>query len=550
MSRTRPAAIVACLALAVAGFTSATATTAEAGSATVAETSAGHGFTDALGHHWSRATSFHGGTTYRTRVPIAGTPRDRLFQNARYGVNSYRRSLPNGEYKVRLYLAEVRVTGRGQRVFDVYAEGRRVVRGLDVYRAVGRARAYSVTFRVTVSDSRLNLTFARRHGRTMLGAVEVTRVPTAAATSVPQSTPSPTNNSTATTPVETTPTTSTTSDGTSVSTPSPATTGTIEPILATVSEAKVKPSPTPTTASPTPTPTPTATTPAPTAFSATSGRPFEATSPFNVPVPSSPVTDGNSTAMVSALANDPHPGVADLYAYGVPIWDAYAGTPLYDITCTRDWGTCGLEAGPVPIPTNASATPIANDGAMVVVDWATRRSFEFYDTQPSGTGWTAGWGGVLSIDGIGNGGAATGSDISRLAGVVRTFEMRQGVINHALVFSTNNACHGVYRFPAGTTDGSSLRSSCIPEGARIQLDPSINVDAIANMTAGERMVAKALQKYGAYAIDNGGANMAFVFEVPSGETNPYPSVGFSGDYFGMDRIPWTRLRVLRQWDGR
>jgi hypothetical protein len=253
--------------------------------------------------------------------------------------------------------------------------------------------------------------------------------------------------------------------------------------------------------------------------------------------------------MVSALANDPHPGVADLYAYGVPIWDSYAGSPLYNITCTRDWGTCGLEAGPVPIPTNASATPVANDGAMVVVDWATRRSFEFFEAQRSRTGWTAGWGGVLSIDGIGNGGQATGSDISRLAGVVRTFEMRQGVINHALVFSTNNACHGVYRFPAGTTDGSSLRSSCIPEGARIQLDPSINVDAIANMTAGERVVARALQKYGAYAIDNGGANMAFIFEVPSGETDPYPSVGFTGDYFGMDRIPWTRLRVLRQWDG-
>jgi hypothetical protein len=254
--------------------------------------------------------------------------------------------------------------------------------------------------------------------------------------------------------------------------------------------------------------------------------------------------------MVSALANNAHAGVADLYAYGVPIWDAYSGTPVYDINCTRDWGTCGLELGPVPIPTNASATPVANDGAMVVVDWTTRRSFEFYDTQRSGSGWTSGWGGVLSIDGIGNGGAATGSDISRLAGVVRTYEMRQGVINHALVFSTNNACHGVYRFPAGTTDGSSLRSSCVPEGARIQLDPSINVDNIPNITAGERTVARALQKYGAYVIDNGGANMAFIFEVPSGETDPYPSVGFTGDYFGMDRIPWTRLRVLRQWDGR
>jgi hypothetical protein len=133
--------------------------------------------------------------------------------------------------------------------------------------------------------------------------------------------------------------------------------------------------------------------------------------------------------------------------------------------------------------------------------------------------------------------------------VVRTDEMRSGHIDHALVFSTNNACPA-FRFPASKSDGSSGRADCIPEGTRVQLDPSFDVAGAPGLTPGERTVATALQQYGAYAIDNGGANMAFVFESPSGEADPYPAVGFSWDYFGMDHIPWSQLRVLGQWTGR
>ncbi len=43
--------------------------------------------------------------------------------------------------------------------------------------------------------------------------------------------------------------------------------------------------------------------------------------------------------------------------------------------------------------------------------------------------------------------------------------------------------------------------------------------------------------------------MAFIFENPAGEANPYPRAGLEWDYFAMDGIPWRSLRVLRQWDG-
>lgn len=284
------------------------------------------------------------------------------------------------------------------------------------------------------------------------------------------------------------------------------------------------------------------------AFGPASGRPFTEASAGNTPIPPDPVLDPASRVMTAYLGAEGK-GYANLYAYGVPVFDADASTPRYSVDCTKPWGRCDLEQQPVPIPDSAQPSA-GSDRAMVVIDWSTRKAYEFWQAQRSPSGWSASWGGVSSIDGDGRGSPATGAGISRLAGVVRTFEIRQGRIDHALVFSTDNACHDAYRDPATKTDGVSPRSDCIPEGARVQLDPTINVDAIPGMTPGERMVAKALQIYGGYAIDNGGTPIALIFETPYAEQDPYPAAGFAHDYYSMPRIPWHRLRVLRNWDGR
>lgn len=284
-------------------------------------------------------------------------------------------------------------------------------------------------------------------------------------------------------------------------------------------------------------------------FTRTSGRPFTTSSAWNTPIVGTPALDPRSSAQVSYLAGFAHPGIANIGAYGVPVWDADASTPKYTIDCTESWGTCGLERQPVPIPAGAEPSP-GSDGAMVVIDWSTRTAYEFWRAERvSPTQWSAAWGGTVSIDGTGTPGAAVGAGISRLAGVVRTFEVAAQSIPHALVFSTNNACTSIYRYPASKTDGNKSRSDCLPEGARLQLDPALNVDALPGLTSAERMVAKALQVYGAYVIDNGGAPMAFIFETPSGEASPYCAAGLCSDYSDLDGIPWNRLRVLAAWDG-
>lgn len=276
------------------------------------------------------------------------------------------------------------------------------------------------------------------------------------------------------------------------------------------------------------------------------GRPFADDSAWNQPIGSSVIIDPNSASMVGMLANGKQ-GAA-LYEFGTPVFFADANTPKYQINCTQDWGTCGLEGEEVPIPDNAQPAP-GSDGQMVVVDLTAHKSYEFWQYKNDKA--STSWGAILPLDGDGRGSPqnhAVGAGTSRLAGVIRTYEIEQGVIDHALVFATKYCKASENRFPATKDDGKYVGTGAIPEGARIQLDPNVNVDGIPGITKAEKAVAKALQKYGAYAIDCGGTEMAFSFENPIGKNDPYAAAGLTGDYFEMDAIPWDKLRVLAAWN--
>ena len=274
------------------------------------------------------------------------------------------------------------------------------------------------------------------------------------------------------------------------------------------------------------------------------GAVFSASSPWNSPVPSSPALDPNSTAIAGYLGSEMR-GYADLYEYGTPVWTSSVTDPLHEVTCTEPWGTCQLTQQLIPIPSTAESSH-GSDGSMVVLDPTAATGYDFWRTfRTSTTSWSASWGTRFSLTGSGTGGGATGAGIPLIAGLPRLYEMTQGHIDHALAFISDNTCANVYRYPASKTDGHSTQTNCIPEGARIQLDPSINIDAIPGITPGEKIVAHALQTYGAYCKDTGGARLAFGFEDPLGKPNPYPSLGFAWDYYDMPHVPWNHLRVLQ-----
>ncbi|MGI5133017.1 hypothetical protein ACQEVB_39890 [Pseudonocardia sp. CA-107938] len=269
------------------------------------------------------------------------------------------------------------------------------------------------------------------------------------------------------------------------------------------------------------------------------------------PIPADPGLDPRSAVIAQELGTGEH--LADLEEYAVTLRDQSSippGTPGVHVTAG---GRDVFGGRTVPIPAG-TPIPTGEDKALAVLDPASGTAFGMLGAVEHGNGWTVDDGALTPIDGDGretSGGSSTGSGIARFAAVVRATEIETGQINHALFFSTNMAAEHDLRFPAVKTDGSNMDGmpTPIPEGTRVQLDPTIDLAAVPGITAFELAVGRALQRFGAYAGDNGGARMAIIFEYVPGLA-AYRAAGATGDYYRMPHIPWDRLRVLRSFDGR
>lgn len=284
------------------------------------------------------------------------------------------------------------------------------------------------------------------------------------------------------------------------------------------------------------------------------------------PIGPDPKLDPNSATWVRYLAAPGAQHVAELHAEGTTLIPATAvggGTPRYDVTFTQPWGNDPFGSRTVPIPLDTVGPHQGGDAHLAVTDPETGQVFSLWQAQfdTAANNWTASWGGVTPVDGDGIEvmGSSTAAGISRVAGVVAAEEMRTAMstnsgLRHALVFGTDIS-GPTFVPPAIKSDGTNAANVAtpIPQGYRVQLDPSIDVDAVRGMTPGERVIAKTLQSHGAYLIDKAGARMAFPFEAlpDSDDLNPgavWLDAGFAWDYFDMSHIPWSKLRVLAPAD--
>jgi hypothetical protein len=277
--------------------------------------------------------------------------------------------------------------------------------------------------------------------------------------------------------------------------------------------------------------------------------PFASSSPFNTKIAADARLDPKSAAMI-ARATRTNALNANLVQFGIPIYTSATSSPGTTVPCTVvEWGPCPFDGYQIPIPGTATASS-GSDGALVVVDTSARRVYELWQAAKDSQGaWTASFGGVSSLDGPGWGGAGTGAGASRLAGVIRMSEIAAGLIPHALALQVDNSCAGVFRAPAIKTDGTASRSDCIPEGALIRLDPSVDLATLA-LSPAERAVGKALQEYGGYVVDRGGAPLSVSFELDptasGGDSvgGVYQRAGLRWDYDSLDGLPLSRLQVL------
>src|ERR1700742_3576696 len=86
----------------------------------------GVNFTDSHGKVWVKDMGVSGGTISTGAFAVNNTVDDPLYYTRRWGNMSYTLPADNGAYTLRLYFAEPVMTGKGQRKFNVFAEGAQI----------------------------------------------------------------------------------------------------------------------------------------------------------------------------------------------------------------------------------------------------------------------------------------------------------------------------------------------------------------------------------------------------------------------------------------
>jgi hypothetical protein len=271
---------------------------------------------------------------------------------------------------------------------------------------------------------------------------------------------------------------------------------------------------------------------------------------WNTPIPSSPAIDPDSSLMVNkalvGYKSSAHLSNSDAWGMGL----AYASplSRLYNVGCTR-YG-CS-ESVSARIPRYAAASS-GSDGKLSVIEPTTNTEFDAWiaEYDPVNDSWRAGsrfltesdgWGALCGLGEHCNGANAAGT--AGMGGAVRPEEIAQGHIDHALALATPYTRSGYIACPATHTDGKYDDVAALPQGARVQLDPSFDVSAT-NWPRWKKVVGRALQEYGAYVEDTGGSlSLAGESNVNRGY-NAWSLAGVSGST-SLGDLPWEKFRVLK-----
>ncbi|WP_070019797.1 hypothetical protein [Streptomyces nanshensis] len=186
---------------------------------------------------------------------------------------------------------------------------------------------------------------------------------------------------------------------------------------------------------------------------------------------------------------------------GTPLHRATAHTPTHRIKARRhleNWGPNPFSG--VDYPWDPSWKEPSGRGGWSIVVTPDGRSLECWRTvvRPGGVP-SCEWGGVSGTrrSSVAEQGAPTGSGLSRLAGIITRADWERGRIRHALAFSAPfNGPRHVY--PAVKSDGRGPDRWA--EGQFVWLDRSYDIDADRSLRPYERIVAHALQDYGAFDV--------------------------------------------------
>jgi hypothetical protein len=253
---------------------------------------------------------------------------------------------------------------------------------------------------------------------------------------------------------------------------------------------------------------------------------------WNTPIGPDPRIAPNNATLIAALTQTPAIGVA--YGYTPAIWYANRTTPKVPVRI--DVPRCNARTVWVPIPRDA-VPDSSSEGHMAIAQYGTGTEFDFYKAQspelppkssvyyarpcPTVNEWTAAV--VVTTNwetGSGSLPSSTrGSGTTEGAGTIlpRDTQMPPGATwDHALGMSYKNTCTHAMRWcpivaPATQEDGTCTdRSRCVPEGARFQLDPSLDCNTWPSLKyVWQRQMCRTLQVYGGIVVDTNDAGPTF-----------------------------------------
>jgi len=299
------------------------------------------------------------------------------------------------------------------------------------------------------------------------------------------------------------------------------------------------------------------------------GRLYSAASPFNQPIPADPAIAPDSASMAQSLvrAEGQKGFVLTVDEWTVPSYFADPSTPLRSISLGGGPPQWGIAAGyppyppgssegglpaempeqlrGVPIPEGAEADP-SSDAHMTILDRAANCEYDLYGAYRTADGWHAAWANSTRLDGSGvypRGMGTKAAGFANLAGLIWPQELRAGHIDHALFFAYPFTKSGGPVAPATAGDGDSEALGAIPEGARVQLDPSLDLDSL-GLRPYQRTIAEAMQTYGMILGDTGGAFGLYAVGRRGFAGNPYQGLLPEEDFPDLSRIPASRFRVL------
>lgn len=300
-------------------------------------------------------------------------------------------------------------------------------------------------------------------------------------------------------------------------------------------------------------------------------RPFSDDSAWNTPLPADAKPHPDSAAIMTTVLKEAKT-IRLAKIYTVPLWvvDAERVQPVKVrsdmIFDTWDRDKDGWSDSGIPLTEEMWGEP-TEDGHISIVDPSKRTAWEL-----------SGYGGFFPLGGVtaprcttftiwdlyGSGTCAPegerwwarggrGSGFPLIAGLIRPEELQAGEIRHALVFTfpkNRRADDGRSLFlpPACRSDGKYAGRHYPVQGMRFQLDPALTErDFTAwGLNREGKIVARALQKYGMFLGDNGGALALQVQLLGPGEEKnrtKWESL-FPGFYENIGKIPASKLRVL------